>query len=106
MEIPKDCGAKELFMEFLRFGDIDEVIIPPKRDVRGKGYGLVRFFDVKEVEFFATKLDNIFIGRRKLHVNTPKHKRRGVWVVVVDDSERVWLGRIEWIRVKLVVVVC
>lgn len=35
-EIPDDCGAKELYMEFVCFSDVDEVIIPPKRDIRGK----------------------------------------------------------------------
>lgn len=67
---------------FEEFGEVDEVIIPPKRDVRGKRYGFVRFVEVQNAELLATKLDNIFIGRRKLHVNIPKHEMSANRVVV------------------------
>ncbi|XP_058740912.1 polyadenylate-binding protein, cytoplasmic and nuclear-like [Vicia villosa] len=74
-EFPEEYGAKDLYNVFSEFGEVDEVIIPSKRDVRGKKYGFVRFFDVKEVELLATKLDNIFLGMKKIHVNVPKHER-------------------------------
>lgn len=77
-EFSEDCGAKELYNVFKEYGNVDEVIIPPKKDVRGKRYGFVRFFDMGEAEFLAKRLDSIFIGRRKLHVNIPKHNRRSV----------------------------
>lgn len=54
--------AKDMFEVFKEFGDIDEVFILARRDVKGRHYGFVRFFDVKYVRFLATKLDNIFLG--------------------------------------------
>lgn len=41
-------SAKDMFEEFQSYGDIDEVVIPSKRDIRGNQYGFVRFFDVKD----------------------------------------------------------
>lgn len=32
---PENVGAKEMYVEFKIYGDIDEVVIPNKRDVRG-----------------------------------------------------------------------
>ncbi|XP_058739184.1 uncharacterized protein LOC131611080 [Vicia villosa] len=77
-EFPDSHGAKELYNIFRDFGAVDEVVIPPKRDVRGKRYGFVRFFTVKEPERLAIKLDNIFIDGRKIHANLPKYSRAGV----------------------------
>lgn len=60
---------------------MDEVIIPPKRDDRGKRYGFAGFFEVQNAEVLTVELDNIFIGRRKLHVNLPKYEEvhQGDW---------------------------
>lgn len=81
-EFPEECMAKDLYNRFEEFGEVDEVIIPPKIDIRGKRFGFVRFFNMENASFLATKLDNIFIGSRKLHVNVPKHERSGNRVVV------------------------
>lgn len=62
--IPLELVAKEMFDEFKRFGDIDEVVVPSKQDIRGHCYGFIRFSVVKSEGLLATKLDNIFIGRR------------------------------------------
>lgn len=34
------------------------------------------FFDVIDVRAFAIKLDNIFIGNQKLHINVPRFLRK------------------------------
>lgn len=74
--IPEDHGAKELYHVFGDFGNIKEVIIPPKKDVICKRYRFMRFLDMEDEVFLATKLHNIFIGRRKMHVNIPNHDMR------------------------------
>lgn len=57
------------------YGDIYEVVIPSKRDIRGIRYGFIRFFEVRDVENFYVKLDNIFIERRRIFVNFPRFQR-------------------------------
>lgn len=53
--------AWDLFFEFKELGDIGEVIIPPKRDRRGRRYGFVRFINVEDVKRLATKMDNVIL---------------------------------------------
>lgn len=74
-ELPDEYGAKDMYMLFKEFREIDEVIIPPKKDKRRKMFGFVRFFDIKDEKMMALKLDNIIIGSRKIHANIPKFNR-------------------------------
>lgn len=61
-----------MYEKFQRFGEVDEVIIPTKKDIRGRRYGFVRFFGVNDAKMLVTKLDNIFMGKQKLFVNIPR----------------------------------
>ncbi|XP_058727198.1 uncharacterized protein LOC131598634 [Vicia villosa] len=74
-EFPDGCDAREMYTIFKDFGDIDEVFIPMRKDKRGKWYGFVRFFNMEEARLMAIKLDNIFIGSRKIHANLPRFDR-------------------------------
>lgn len=65
---PKEFGAKEMYGECQVYGDIDEVVIPSKWDIRERCYDFVRFFDVRYEELLNTKLDNIFIGEIFLQI--------------------------------------
>lgn len=65
-----------MYEDFKLYGDIDGVVIPNKRDVRGMRYGFVRFFNVLSERMLATKLDNIFMGKRKLFVTIPRFQRK------------------------------
>ncbi|KAI5430636.1 hypothetical protein KIW84_035011 [Lathyrus oleraceus] len=73
--IPDSFNAKDLHEVFSRFGEVDEVVIPMKKDVRGKRYGFVRFFNVVDSSRLACKLDNIFVENVKLQVNLPRFSR-------------------------------
>ncbi|XP_058726324.1 uncharacterized protein LOC131597658 [Vicia villosa] len=73
---PKKYSAKDLYHVFESYGDVDEVIIPSKRNIRGNRYGFVRFFDVEDDKRLATKLDKIFLEDRKIYVNIPRFSRR------------------------------
>ncbi|XP_058742076.1 uncharacterized protein LOC131614521 [Vicia villosa] len=72
---PESFRARDLYEVFSRFGAVNEVVIPAKRDVRGKRYGFVRFFDVKDSRLLGCKLDNIFLEDIKLQVNIPRFAR-------------------------------
>lgn len=61
------------------YGEIGEVVIPSKRDIKGMRYGFVIFFDILHEALMATKLDNVFIRSRKLYVNIPRFQRRNHW---------------------------
>lgn len=64
-----------MYEKFQSFGDIDDVFIPSKRDIRGMHYGFVRFFEVKYEDNLALKLSNIIIRSRKIFVNVPQFQR-------------------------------
>ncbi|CAI8614976.1 unnamed protein product [Vicia faba] len=64
-----------MYAIFKENGEIDEVIIPPKRDKRGKRFGFVRFFNVADERLMVIKLDNIIIGTKKIHANLPRFNR-------------------------------
>lgn len=74
-QFPDNHGAKEMFRIFSMYGEATEVVIPAKRDKIGRRFGFVRFRGVRDVDFFATKLDNIIIGATKMHVNIPRFSR-------------------------------
>lgn len=74
-EISLDMGAWEMFDVFTQYGEVDEVEIPSKKDVRGRRYGFLRFFGVLDPVMLAVKLDIIFLGRKKIHMNTPRFFR-------------------------------
>lgn len=64
-----------MYEEFQTFWGIDEVVIPSKRDIRGKRYGFVRFFEVRDEDNLEVKLDNIIIVRRKIFINVMRFQR-------------------------------
>lgn len=74
-EFADDFGAKEMWSIFQRYGMVTEVVIPNKRDKRGKRFGFVRFFEVRDPFRFAVRLDNIIIGRQKIFVNLPRFQK-------------------------------
>ncbi|MCI11838.1 hypothetical protein A2U01_0032940 [Trifolium medium] len=57
-DFPDNFGAKSLFNAFHNLGDIMEVVIPAKRDKRGRRFGFARFDRVSEPRKFELELDN------------------------------------------------
>lgn len=70
--------AKYLFFEFKDIGEIEEIVIPIKKDWRGKKYGFVRFIDVGDVKWEETKLNNIWLEGCKISANLSKYQRKEV----------------------------
>lgn len=64
-----------MYNVFKEFGDINEVVITPRRDKRGKRFKFARFNNVENERMLAVKLDNIVIGTKKIHANVPKFNR-------------------------------
>lgn len=67
--------ANDLLYEFKKLGEVEEVVIPPKKDSKGRRYGFTHFLNVKDEKLLATKLDNIILDGRKLFANVPRFNR-------------------------------
>lgn len=74
-EYPEHLGAKYFYKLFEEFSEIDEVVIPPNRDKRGKKYDFVHFLEVRDERSLVLKLDNLMIEGRKLFANIPRFQR-------------------------------
>lgn len=71
-------------------GDIDELVIPSKMDIRGKRYGSVRFYNVSDEDLLAMELANIFISRRQIFANLSRLQRKQAQSVVEDEMKKGW----------------
>ncbi|XP_057443861.1 uncharacterized protein LOC130736017 [Lotus japonicus] len=69
---PEEWDEKSMWGVFQRYGRVWAVFISPRRDRRGKRFGVVRFMNVQDPKQFEWKLDGIIIGSTKLHVNIPR----------------------------------
>jgi hypothetical protein len=56
---PDSFGAKEMFNAFQYYGDINEVVIPAKRDKGGGRFGFARFNRVVDAHHSELELDTI-----------------------------------------------
>lgn len=74
-DFEEEWNAKDLYYEFKELGAIEEIVIPTKKDWRGKKYGLVRFVNVYEERVMETKLNNIMLNGKKIIANLSKYKR-------------------------------
>ncbi|CAL5214380.1 unnamed protein product [Lathyrus oleraceus] len=63
-----------MYKLFEEFGMIDGVVIPPKRDKRGRKYKFVCFFNVGDVRRLVLQLDNLIIEGRKFFANIPRFR--------------------------------
>jgi hypothetical protein len=54
---------------------VKEVFIPNNRNKYGKKFGLVRFERKIKHKELEVKLDNVFVGQMKLHVNLSRFNR-------------------------------
>lgn len=85
-EFSDSFQAKEMFEVFKVFGLVVEVVIPPRRNKKGKQYGFVRFRKVGDERVMAVELDNIHIQGKKLFANIPRFQR-GTQVVPPEEKK-------------------
>ncbi|KAK2368883.1 zinc finger CCCH domain-containing protein [Trifolium repens] len=65
----------ELWKLFAKYGRVGEVYIPSKLDKRGNKVGFVKFKEVKSIEALSSRLQDVWIGTYKLHINLSKFRR-------------------------------
>lgn len=82
---PENWRAKNPWEVFNRWGRVQEVFIPDKRNRQGKKFGFVRFYGIRDPSAFGRKLDQIVIGCTKLFVNKPRFVKP-----VEEQVERKW----------------
>ncbi|XP_020228107.1 uncharacterized protein LOC109809260 [Cajanus cajan] len=72
---PESFMEQDLWRIFQKWGRVWEVFIARKRNRSGQRYGFVRYVGVLNAKDLEKKLDQIWIGNTKMHVNIPKYKR-------------------------------
>lgn len=78
-----------MYNKIMDYGDVNEVVIPPYKDIRGKRFGFVRFFWVEDIWVMTAKLENIIIVGKKIYANIPKYQRsKGVLMRGEEEKKR------------------
>jgi len=65
-----------MFKVFQRWARVKEVFVSRRLNKWGRRFGFVRFFDVRNVKWLESELDQLYVGNRKLYVNVPKYRRQ------------------------------
>ncbi|GKV43652.1 hypothetical protein SLEP1_g50916 [Rubroshorea leprosula] len=58
----------------LKYGRVYDIYSPNRKSRNGGRFGFVRFFNVKDKKKLEKQLDQIWVGEKKLWVNTPKYE--------------------------------
>jgi len=73
---PDDYGEMDMFKVFQKWARVKEVFISRRPNKWGRRFGFVRFSQVRNEGRLERDLDQVYIGNRKLYVNTPKYRRQ------------------------------
>ncbi|XP_022007510.1 uncharacterized protein LOC110906724 [Helianthus annuus] len=73
--LPEGVSRKEIWLECRRYGNITDVFLPFKRDLKGKRFAFVRFNKYRDLVKLVQALNNIWIGDRKVKANVSKSER-------------------------------
>ena len=73
---PDDYGEMDMFKVFQKWARVKEVFISRRPNKWGRRFGFVRFFQIRNEGRLEKDLDQMYIGNRKLYVNTPKYRRQ------------------------------
>ncbi|XP_068466662.1 uncharacterized protein [Phaseolus vulgaris] len=92
---PNGFGEKDMLKIFQRWARVQDVFISRRLNKRGKRFGFVRLFDVKNVGKLERELDQIYIGSTKLFVNIPRYHRVDVSREEGRNKSSVGTGRLE-----------
>lgn len=75
MRFLEDATEKDLWVQFKKWGDVQEIFISKQRNKGGRRYSFVRFRGVSDVRRLERQLDNLIVGGLKLYMNVPKYER-------------------------------
>uniref|UniRef100_A0A915EQ56 RRM domain-containing protein n=1 Tax=Ditylenchus dipsaci TaxID=166011 RepID=A0A915EQ56_9BILA len=71
-----NTSVHELKRMFERYGEIGDVHIPKdRRTNQSRGFGFVRFYDLKDAEYAVSRMDGRRTDGRELRVNMAKYDR-------------------------------
>lgn len=85
---PDNYGLEQMWKIFLKWGDVRDVYIPPRRDKKGLRFGFVKFKDVLILKALEEKLASIKIGDIRLEVNIPMFDRNNNRAVDMGQQRR------------------
>ncbi|GKU91816.1 hypothetical protein SLEP1_g5631 [Rubroshorea leprosula] len=63
-----------MWTTFYKFGRVFDIYSPSRRSKKGRRFGFVRFLGVKDIKELERRLDQIWVGKYKLWVNTPRFR--------------------------------
>lgn len=89
--------ARDLLIELKELGEIVDVVIPSKRDRRGRRYSFTRSINVEDEKLLAIKLDNVILEGRKLFANFPRLQRP---VIDKDTNKGLFNKVVKGVRVQ------
>ncbi|GAU20898.1 hypothetical protein TSUD_120900 [Trifolium subterraneum] len=69
---PDEVHLQEIIYRFSKFGDIEDIYIPEKRNKSGKHFGFVRFRGAKDVKLVEAKTKEVWFGTYKLWANVAR----------------------------------
>jgi hypothetical protein len=72
---PERYGAKGIFNAFHNYGEVQEVVIPVKRDLGGRRFGFARFDQVTDIRKLKKYLDSVVFRGEKISVNISRFQR-------------------------------
>nr|KAJ0218832.1 hypothetical protein LSAT_V11C300154990 [Lactuca sativa] len=73
---PYQLEERDLWRIFQEYGLVVDVYIAKKKNIQNKRFGFVRFIRVNDPTGFERKLNDIWIGQHKLHINLARFQRR------------------------------
>ncbi|KAJ0454207.1 putative RNA recognition motif domain, nucleotide-binding alpha-beta plait domain superfamily [Helianthus annuus] len=85
--LPEDVSRKEIWLECRRCGNITDVYLPFKKDLKGKRFAFVRFNKFRDLEKLIQALNNVWIGEKKLKANVSKFEREDIYDGKGDRKE-------------------
>lgn len=68
-------GLVLITLVFRKYGKVDDVCIPSKKNKQGNRFGFVRINNVLDAKFMESNLATTLIGNQKLQVNIPLFAR-------------------------------
>lgn len=75
----ENLSNSDLRKLFARYGNVEEVFVPRKRDKWGRRFGFVKYKEVTNEEVLWYKLEEVWWGDMKLKVNRARFGREAKW---------------------------
>jgi RNA recognition motif-containing protein len=72
---PDEVHLQELIYRFSKFGDIEDIYIPEKRNKSGKHFGFVRFRGAEDMKLIEAKMKELWFGTYKLWANIARFEK-------------------------------